>query len=113
MSPKFKYKLNPINFDSCNTILSIPGYSKAYGTQLGSQTHDVLPIAATEIIVHGHRTSWKANFSFLKISVAAIGNTSLVWDPSWVSYASEQPKMLGNYDYMITNVMYNLRVHPL
>ena len=38
-------------------LLSISGCSNAYDTNLGSHTHYVLPISATEIIVYGHRTS--------------------------------------------------------
>ena len=33
------------------------------------------------------------------VSVAASGNTSLVCDPSLVSYALEQPEMLRSHDY--------------
>jgi len=47
------------------------------------------------------------------ISVAVIGITSWVWDPSWVPYALEQPEMLRSHDYNSTNVMYNFSVRPL
>ena len=47
------------------------------------------------------------------ISLAAIVNTSCLWDPSWVSYALEQQKMLRSHNYMSTNFMYNYSVRPL
>ena len=48
-------------------LQSISGCSNAYNTKLGSHTHDVLPIAATETFVYGHRTSGNTNFWFWKI----------------------------------------------
>ena len=47
------------------------------------------------------------------ISVAAIGNTSWVCDPSLVSYALEQPEMLRSHDYKHRNVMYKSSLRPL
>ena len=40
-------------------------------------------------------------------------NTLWVWDPSWVLYALEQPKMIRSHDYKSTNVMYNFSMRPL
>ena len=92
-------------------LISLSACSNAYDTNLGSHTHDVLPIAATETIVYGHRTSentkeyqtffFKQKFvfygllwPFTLILVAPIGNTSWVCDPRWVSYALEQAERL-------------------
>ena len=41
------------------------------------------------------------------LSLMSYVNTSWVWDPSWVLYALEQPKMIRSHDYKSTNVMYN------
>ena len=38
--------------------------SNAYDTKLGSHTYDILPVAATETIVYGHRSSGTTNFWF-------------------------------------------------
>ena len=48
-------------------LLSLSGCSNSYDTKLGSHTHDVLPLAATETIVYGHRSSGNTNFWFLKM----------------------------------------------
>ena len=47
-------------------LISLSACSNAYFTNLWSHTHNVLTIAATEIIVYGHRTPENTKFCFLK-----------------------------------------------
>ena len=96
------------------SLVSLSACSNAFDTQLGSHTHDVLSIGATEIIGYGHRTpeniiEYQTFFERQKfvvsgvlwpytlISVAPIGSTSWVCDPSWESYALEQAERLKNH----------------
>ena len=47
-------------------LLSLSACSTAYDTNLGSHTHDVLTIAATEIIVYSHRRCGTSTLFFIE-----------------------------------------------
>ena len=55
----------------------------------------------------------KVLWPYTMISVAAIGNTSWICDPSLVLYALEQPEMLRSHNYKHSNAMHNFNGRPL
>ena len=92
-------------------LISLSACSNAYDSHLGSHSHDVLPIGATETNVYGHWTpentiEYQPYFfkqkivlsgllwPYTLILVAQIGNTSWLCDLRWESYALEQAERL-------------------